>query len=278
MIRRLAALAAVVALTGCSGEAADPGRQPAAPASSAVVSPTPSPPPTASPAPRPRVGSCRRLSYAAAVSPSAGRNEVPCRREHTAETFRVGDLDSVVGGHLLAVDSARIERQVSMACPRLLARFVGGTEEQRRLSMLRAVWFTPTVRQSDAGAAWFRCDAVVLAGARDLLATTGSLRGALDTATGRDRYGVCGTAEPGTRGFQRVVCDRDHTWRAIRTVGLGSGDYPGVARARSAGEDPCRAAGEAAADDPLDFQWGYEWPTADQWRAGQTWGLCWIPD
>jgi hypothetical protein len=273
--RRVAVLAVVIALSGCTGDQGEPAADPSTAPSPTTAS---EPPATAAAAPVPQAGSCRDLTYAAAVSPSAARGEVPCRRPHTAETFRVGDLDTTVRGRLLAVDSARVERQVSTTCPRLLPGFVGGTEEQRRLSMVRAVWFTPSVRQSDRGAAWFRCDAVVLAGTRELLSTSGSLRGVLDTTAGRDRLGMCGTAEPGTQGFERVVCERPHSWRATSTVGLGSGDYPGEQAARRAGEDPCRAAGEGAASDPLDFRWGYEWPTAEQWEAGQTWGLCWIPD
>ena len=44
-----------------------------------------------------------------------------------------------------------------------------------------------------------------------------------------------------------------------------------------AGEGPCRGAARADAPDPLDFQWGYEWPTAEQWANGQTYGICWAP-
>ena len=33
----------------------------------------------------------------------------------------------------------------------------------------------------------------------------------------------------------------------------------------------------AVAEDALDYEWGYEWPTADQWAARQTYGRCWAP-
>ena len=32
------------------------------------------------------------------------------------------------------------------------------------------------------------------------------------------------------------------------------------------------------AEDALDYEWGYEWPTADQWAAGQNYGRCWAPE
>lgn len=283
MRRRLAALALLALAAGCSPEAADPGGaadpSPSAPADPAVPDDQTSASPTTAPEPPPPAtrGSCHRMSYAAALAPSTHARSVPCAQDHTSETYLVGRLDTLVRGRLLAVDSRRVQRQVADTCPGRLDGYVGGTEEQRRLSMVRAVWFTPTVRASDAGADWLRCDVVVATGDQSLLRTTGSLRGALDTESGRDRYGLCGTAEPGTPGFRRVVCARPHAWRAVRTVALAGDAYPGEAAARSAGEQPCRDAGRAAADDPLDFQWGYEWPTRDQWRAGQTWGVCWVP-
>ena len=75
-----------------------------------------------------------------------------------------------------------------------------------------------------------------------------------------------------------MICSEDHSWRAIRTVGFEPGRYPGLAKVRSAGDEPCKDAGRDVADDKLDFEWGYEWPTAQQWSAGQTYGFCWVPD
>ena len=37
-------------------------------------------------------------------------------------------------------------------------------------------------------------------------------------------------------------------------------------------------AARAIASDALDYEWGYEWPTKEQWQAGQTFGRCWAPD
>lgn len=274
---RLGAVALCGLLAGCtadpapsgSGESTGPG-----PVAQSATSARPETPPKP---PRPRAGSCHRLSYDEAVAPTAAPTHVRCDRPHTAETYAVGDLDTEVDGRLLAVDSAHVREQVASRCPALLAGFVGGTEEQRRLSMLRPVWFTPTVAESDAGADWFRCDVVALARDGELLSVTGSLRGVLARAEGRERFGMCGTAEPGTEDFTRVACSEPHAWRALRTVALGTGDYPGESEVRRAGEEPCRSAAVGVADDPLDFEWGYEWPTAEQWRHGQTWGLCWAP-
>jgi hypothetical protein len=143
--------------------------------------------------------------------------------------------------------------------------------------MLRAVWFTPTLEDSDAGADWYRCDVIAVAAAGELARLVGPLEGTLSRPAGRDRYGMCGTAEPGTARFSRVMCSGRHTWRAIRTVGIAGARYP-ADRVRAAGQGPCEAAARAVASDPLNFRWGYEWPTAAQWEAGQHYGLCWVPD
>jgi hypothetical protein len=263
---------------------ASPDARPSAsPSSSGAPAGSPSPSPPASltradPPPTPRPGACHRLSYDEAVAPTVEDRPVPCAQEHTAVTYLVGRLDTVVDGHLVAVDSERVRDQVARTCPARFARQVGGTVEQRRLSLLRPVWFTPTVEESDAGARWFRCDVVALARHRTLAPLSGSLAGVLHEQAGRERYGLCATAEPGTPAFERVICSIRHSWRAVRTVPLPGTSYPGVRAVRRAGEGPCRAAGRAAAGNRLDFRWGYEWPTAQQWRTGRTYGICWVPD
>ena len=278
----LPAVALLALLTGCSGSGSGSGddEPPTGSGPSTESSSTPSA--IATPAPEPPAppveGACYRLTYAAALAPTASDRDVPCTGEHTAQTVHVGRLDQVVDGRLLAVDARRVQEQVATACPDLLADHVGGTEEQQRLSMLRPVWFTPTLVQSDAGADWFRCDAIAVAGESRLLPLTGSLRGVLASEAGRARYGMCATAEPGTDGFERVACAEQHTWRALRTVTLPGPDYPGEAAAQRAGEEPCRSAGRERAADSLSFEWGYEWPTQEQWDTGQTYGICWAPE
>ncbi len=275
----LLAVALLLALGSCSS-VKDP---------SPVRTPTPSPssssdsstPPTAAPVPQPAVDACYELAFDEALAPTSGAAPVPCKGRHTAQTFDTGRLDAVVAGHLLAVDSRRVQRHVARSCPRAMAAYVGGTKEQRRLSMLRSVWFTPTVAQSDEGSDWYRCDVIAVAQTDRLAVLRGRMSGVLDRPKDRARYAMCATAPPGAEGFQRVVCSRAHTWRAVEVVALSKlpgRDYPGVGRVRRAGAEPCEEAGRAAADDGLAFRWGYEWPTAEQWESGQTYGLCWVPD
>jgi hypothetical protein len=267
--RLLAAHASVLLLAaGCTSGSS--GSSEPTPGTTAVPAP-----PRASAVPAPRNKACHHLTYAQAVAPTTTDAPVPCRAGHTSQTFAVGRLTTEVGGHLVAVDSPRVQRQVRTTCPQRLAAFLGASTERLRLSLLRAVWFTPTVEASDQGADWFRCDVIAVAGDQRLATLTGSLKGALRGDA--DDYAMCGTAEPGTKGFQRVLCRERHSWRALRTIDLGRGAYPGASAAKAAGQKPCQQAGRDVAADALDYKWGYEWPTAQQWAAGQTYGICWAP-
>lgn len=251
---------------------------PASAETSAAAAAGPGGLPRAEEVPAPEQGACYDLSYAAALAPTSGARSTDCERRHTAVTFGTGRLRTAVDGHLLAVDSDRVQEQPARRCGRRFGTFVGGSEEDRRLSMLRAVWFTPTVAQSDRGAEWFRCDVIAVRADQELARLGTGLRGVLATERGADRYGMCGTAAPDDRAFERVVCARQHSWRAVSLVDLPDGAYPGRAAAREAGQGPCEDAGRDAAADPAEFEWGYEWPDPEQWAAGQTYGRCWAPD
>jgi hypothetical protein len=277
-MRKLAILVvAVLALTSCTSSDE--------PETEAETSPSPSPTPPAAPAtppPAPALGACYRLSYDEAVAPTNEDTPVSCGKGHTTQTFAVGQLDLVTNGHLLAVDSEAIRAQVAHRCPLQLAAYVGATEEQLRLSLLRPVWFTPTIEESDAGAAWYRCDVIAVSGDKTIAKVDRDLSGALKKPDGRTEFAMCGTAQPGTPEFGRVLCREDHSWKAISVIDLadksGDGSYPGANAVKAAGDNVCADAARAIASDALDYQWGYEWPTKDQWQAGQTYGRCWSPD
>lgn len=268
-------LAVAGSVAGCSGDDDTPDPAPTSTPTATATPPTP--PPRATPARVPAAAACYRLTYRQAVSPTNGAPAVSCRQPHTSQTYAVGRVDNVVGGHLLAIDSTRVQEGVATTCPDALGEVVGGTLEDQRLSMLRSVWFTPSLDQAAKGAAWYRCDVVALAGAEDLVDVRGSLAGVLATTEGRDRYGMCGTASPGARSFERVPCSAAHTWRAFSVIDLDPGRYPGAQAVDEAGSG-CEDAAAGVAADPLDYEWAYEGPDADQWAAGQTFIRCWAPD
>ena len=276
MTRLALLLVAVLLLSSCTS---DEKKEPAA-----EDTPTPSATPTAAapPPPAPTLGACFRLSYDEALAPTSADTPVPCTKPHTSQTFAVGELDLVADGHLLAVDSQAVRKQVAKRCPGRLAPYLGATEDQLRLSLLRPVWFTPTIEESDAGAGWYRCDVIAVTGDKTLAKFDRDLAKALAKPAGRAEFAMCGTAQPGSKAFSHVLCREDHTWKAISVLDLTDrskdGRYPGERTVQAAGQDPCAEAARAIASDALDYEWGYEWPTKDQWEAGQTYGRCWSPD
>lgn len=263
----LAAHALAVLLVGCSTDAGAPEspgeRAPSAAGSTAPASPEPEP--------RPPLGGCYRLGLAGAVSASPDAEPVDCEDRHTSLTYHVDTLPRPAGGP----DAARA--RLTRTCEGRLPRFLGATPRTLRLSMLRAVWFAPRLEDAERPEDWYRCDVVALAGGDRLAPLAGPMKGALSTPAGLDRYGVCGTARPGTRRFERVVCSRPHAWRATTSYDVGGGRYPGPAALREAGAETCRAEAEALATDALDYEWAMDWPTREQWGEGRRWGLCWAP-
>lgn len=229
----------------------------------------------------PREGACYRITLQEAARPTSERQPLPCTRRHTARTFHVGQLDTIVEGHSLGVDSERVQRQLAETCPAELADFLGGDRETRAISRFQTVWFSPTLDEYDAGADWFRCDVVALAGSEELMALPAEdrLRGILDRPERLATYGLCGTAQPGAKDFERVACASPHSWVAISTIPIPGGDrYPGVAAVREAGDDACSDEVSSRNESLLEYRYGWEWPTAEQWQAGQRYGFCWAPE
>lgn len=263
-----------VVLAACTADDGSDGSGASGPEEKPTSSATP-----AKAAPQPKVGTCHAMSFEESVAPTDTAPQVPCGKPHTAQTFHVDDLATVIDGHLVTVDSDHAQQQIATECPARFARFVGGSDEQRRLSMLSVAWFSPTVEQSDAGQDWFRCDITLVRAPGKLGRLPGDLEGALDTEQGRERFGMCSTGEPGTAGFRRVVCSANHSWQAIGTIDVPAaegGAYPGPEAAQDAGSS-CEDTARAEAEDALSFTWGYEWPTREQWEAGRHYGYCWVP-
>jgi hypothetical protein len=269
------ALAAALVLAGCTGD--DPDRSGRTPGPTPTASATPSEPPE--PPPPPRADACYRLTLEEATAPTSVAAPVPCGRRHTARTIHVARLPRVGAGRPAPVDSPRVQRRIAGTCTSRFAAVVGGTPESRSLSRLQVVWFSPTLEEYDAGADRFRCDVIAFGRGDDLLPLPRrGVRGLLDRPGALATYGLCGTARPGSRGFTRVACGLRHSWVAIATIPIEGGPrYPGARRVRAAGDEACAERVRSEAGFPLEFSYGWEWPTRRQWEAGQRYGFCWAP-
>ncbi len=263
------ALLLVPVLAACTSESTDSSAQPSDGASVTSAPPAPA---------APEVGTCHDLTVDEATDPVDPGKDVPCGRPHTATTIKVGKLAALADGHLLAVDSPTVRARLAKACPPALGGYVGGDLTTQRLSRFEVVWFGPSLDQADAGADWFRCDVVGLRREGALISLPPKMKGVLDAPDALDRYGTCGTAAPSAKKFQRVVCSEKHSWRAVDVV-----DLPGDARylakdVTATGDATCKDVASQRADGALKFTWSFEWPTRDQWRTGQRYGYCWVPE
>lgn len=262
-------LALSLVLAGCGGSSQGSGQPGPRRTRSAGASTRPAPPPER--------GSCHRLTLGAATRPVDASRPVPCSEAHTSQTFYVGRLQRISNGHLLTLDADRVQRQLGGACDRQLTQTLGGGAEARRISQFEAVWFQPDQRQAAAGAAWYRCDAVAVRSRGRLLDLPVSIDGVLGGSRA-GRYATCGTAAPDHRGFQRVVCAERHSWRAVSTAPLGRGTTYLSRSGAATGDAACRQVAQRAAHGSLSYAWSFQWPTRAQWRDGQRFGYCWLPD
>ena len=120
----LVALTAALVVTGCQGDSADSeagsstsgDTASASPSETAGATASASPSPTPARAvPAPRNRACYDYRYPAAIAPVTHGHPVPCAKQHTAITYSVGQLDTVVDGHLVSVDSDRVRAQIGRA-------------------------------------------------------------------------------------------------------------------------------------------------------------------
>ncbi len=260
-------LGAVLALAGCSGS----GTESAGDASPATSTPSAT-------GERPRAGDCHRLTPRDVLGSADTEPAVDCAEEHTSETVHVGTFEPAAQGKPLALTSDAANRAAGQRCRAEAAAYLGTDPQELWITRVEVFWFVPTSEEVEAGADWLRCDAVVLEGERSLMPLPRTMKGALAQTAGLERYGLCGTARPGAKGFARVVCSKPHTWQAISTIGIDGGRrYPGTEAVRAAGEEACQGQARAAQGNALQYDYGWEWPTESQWEAGQRHGYCWAP-
>ncbi len=243
-------------------------------------SPQASPQTTASSQPpeRPGVGECHQLDVDELLGSADQQPAVACSEKHTTETVHVGTFKAAAADDPKALTGDKANRRAAQTCQKEAASYLGADQRQLRLTRVSVFWFVPLPQEVDAGADWLRCDVVVFERGNDLMQLPRTLKGALSKNAATGRYGLCGSARPGAKDFERVVCSKKHTWRAISTIPISGGKrYPGTKTVRAAGKDTCQSRARAAQGNALQYGYGWEWPTKEQWQAGQRFGYCWAP-
>ncbi len=250
----------LLALSGCTGGVADKVTGRERPGS---VSTKP-----------PELGACRVLSPKDTERPSNDTDAVPCSSKHTAETFAVGTFPASVAKR--GTRSRHLGAYVYDQCHPKFQRFLGGDESLMLRSTLTWAWFRASDEAWDAGAHTWRCDVVGGDGrSTELLALPKSAKGVL---LGRpdDRWLVCVNG-PTVTGSEKIPCSRTHNWRAVTTVVLGKkkDPYPGDRLSEVRTRDFCSGSVGAWMNYPVDYDYGYTWFHAAEWKAGNRRSICW---
>jgi len=286
--RRLTIVVAVVvtllvglAAAGCRGDGS------VNPTADRADDPPPSAPASESPSttrmlmpkePEPREGACHDLSNHQVSRAHDKQRPIKCRKEHTTQTYYVGrfKVDTFADQ---TPDTAAIAAFVTPKCTRHFKRWVGGDRVTRALTRVHPVWFVPTTRDIKRGADWFRCDVLVSATDKRLDELPRDSEGMLDSDSALDEYGLCSRGSPDGPHSKTVICSQPHTWRAfdmMRMRGYKSDDYPSREQRRASAKH-CQDQARVQLDYPLEWRYGWQPPTPEQWATGVRWGICWVP-
>ncbi len=91
-----------------------------------------------------------------------------------------------------------------------------------------------------------------------------------------DRWMVCVNGDS-VNGAPKIPCSEPHNWRAVTTIVLGKpkdpylGDRLSEVRTR----DYCSDSVGAWMNYPVDYDYGYTWFHAAEWKAGNRRSICW---
>jgi len=260
VVLRATLVVLLLLLTGCSSAAGRSGDNPT---------------PSAAQARRPpALGACRSLAPRDIDQATDGSPTVPCSGSHTAQTFAVGTFPAAVAAK--GMHSATLGAYVYRRCHPRFQRFLGADQSLVLRSTLTWAWFRSSSAAWKAGGHTWRCD--VLGGGQQSKGFVPLPRTARGLLLGKpdDRWLVC-VDGPTVSGSVKIPCSRPHTWRAVTTVVLGkAGDaYPGDRLSEVRTRDYCSGSVGAWMNYPVDYDYGYTWFHAAEWKTGNRRSICW---
>ncbi|RNL64975.1 hypothetical protein EFK50_03075 [Nocardioides marmoriginsengisoli] len=221
----------------------------------------------------PKLGACRDLTAKDLTSPSNATEPVACSKDHTAQTFAIGDLPKSTGS---SYSDKRHGKFVYDTCQKAFREFLGADESLAMRSQLSWAWFRPSERGWDRGARWYRCDLVGgPADARKLRDLPETSKGLLATEN-PDAWLTCADG-PTVADSVKVPCTEKHTWRAVTTIKVGQpGDpYPGDRIVQVRSRDFCQESVGGWMHYPPNYDFGYTWYREDRWTVGNRRSVCW---
>ncbi|MDO9379084.1 MAG: septum formation family protein [Nocardioidaceae bacterium] len=293
-VRRVAAAAAACALlvvAGCGSaedaalSADDTTTRTAAPTDEPTTDPTDAPTtsaPTTAPtetAPTvPVVGECRTLATLDVRARIATLTTPPvaCGGTHNAQTYKVATQNAAVKQAIEGGNRVTIFAAARRSCELDLPGYLGVDDERQKQSQFDFVISVPTSAEVAAGATWVRCDVVLKNGqtkAEPLpdANAKNSLRGAKGNP-----YLQCIRSSNINQASGTFLCRDAHNWRSVSAIklGVGSKAFPGTSELTSFVRGRCSTAVRRYLDTSASFEYGYIVPTADLWKYGDRWAVC----
>ncbi|MEZ0579903.1 septum formation family protein [Nocardioides sp. MH1] len=207
----------------------------------------------------PTVGSCHALSWKQYMARTEAAPAVDCSARHTSLTVRVTQLETAP----TSWDDVYADEYVP--CLKDAVQATGGSAAKYQMTAYGVTFYRPTAAQIDAGAAWLRCD-IVLIGGDEALAPVPQ-----DTVIGgaRPSADVRKCREGKRADYRLTVCTRPHKYVAYTTARMRNRSYPGEKAAKRFAARRCN-----------DLIGGggvflYEWVTSRySWRAGLRNAVC----
>jgi len=223
----------------------------------------------------PQQGACRVLTPADVALPSNASHVVDCSKEHTAETFAVGDLPEDLAG--AAYDAQELGAFAYQTCSAKFQEFLGADESTVMRTIVSWAWFRPSQKAWDEGARWYRCD-VVGGGeqSKEYAALPTTAAGLLAQQPTNDDWMVCVNG-PSVQGAPKIPCSQKHNWRAVTTIKVGDPQdpYPGDRVVEVTTRDYCSRSVGAWLGYPRQYDYGYTWFHEGEWTAGNRRSVCW---
>jgi len=182
---------------------------------------------------RPAVGECRVLTYAQTRHRSDSTDPVACSQSHTDRVIAVADLPG--GTTWSGLTDAQVTRLGVSTCTPAFRTALGQNDKVRDRTAYAWIFFEPTDAQQTAGAAWIRCDLVLLRG-HALRSLPTDAAPALTSAAVPTGVRRCLTGQ----AHNPTVCSAGHDFRATGAFTL-TGRYPGDAEVARVARQRCPA-------------------------------------
>lgn len=209
------------------------------------------PPATATVPPPPPVGACYNYGWSTYAGETAQQTPVWCSQLHTARTVGTGTM--LAGTTLDSVWTQANVAHMSKVCIAALKKAENTTWLMYERVAYTSAIYRPTQAQWDAGARWFRCDAV-LPGTGRLFTHPRTTVSLVSPLPNRDRACL-------DKYFNVVTCVEAHIYRSVSGFGVSASTYPTESQWKTLAQRGCSRLVSTA-------DYAFTWPRQTEFAVG----------